>query len=97
LIDRLEGFAYTPKAIQQTLKLLNLVVYLIKTGSEEFAKDFKKNEDLIVSMERVDTHRYENCIGLKDAKTLTYKLNKSEQNHELATKSNRFKLQISKD
>ena len=25
-------------------------------------------------MERVDTHRYENCIGLKDAKTLTYKL-----------------------
>jgi len=74
LIDKLEEFAYTPKAIQQTLKLLNLIVYLIKTGSEEFATDFKKNEDLLVSLEKVDTHRYENCIGVKDAKTLTYRL-----------------------
>lgn len=74
LIEKLQEFAYTPQGIQQTLKLLNIVVYLIRTGSEEFSNDFGKNQDLLERLVKLNVHRFENCIGLKDAKTLTYKL-----------------------
>lgn len=48
--------------------------YLVRNGSEEFVNDFKKNEDLLISFEKINTHQFENSLGNKHAKTLTYHL-----------------------
>jgi hypothetical protein len=58
LIEKLQEFTYTPKGIQQTLKLLNTVVYLIKSGSEEFSNDFGKNQDLLQTLTGLDVHKF---------------------------------------
>ncbi len=45
----------------------------MKSGNAEFVNDFRKNEDVLISIEKINTHHYENTYK-ENAKQLTYNL-----------------------
>lgn len=55
------------------LRVLNIFSYLMKAGNIEFVDDVRKNIDLLQSLQKVDTHYFQNTHP-KNIKKLEYNL-----------------------
>lgn len=54
-------------------KAISILSYIVKNGNDSFSTDLRKYESLLIGLEKIDTHHFENT-HTADKKLLEYNL-----------------------
>jgi hypothetical protein len=69
----LHSFAYRLKSLRSVAKALTVATHLLKAGNSNFGAEFRKEEEVLAGLQKVDVHHYEDSHP-REKKELEYRL-----------------------